>query len=136
MKSEPAGEVGFTWGGDDYVLRFGMGAIRAFELATGLSIFDAFDHIEAVQAGRERVRLTVLGDLICAGLAHYHPDVEPETAMEMAVDPAVNAALIEGYSDSMPRAKGGAGSPPKPAGRKRAGTGTRSSSGGAKRGKK
>lgn len=135
MKPEPAGEVGFSWEGADYTLRFGMGAIRAYERATGGSVFDAFDHIQAVQEGRERVRLTVLGDLICAGLAHYHPDVDPETAMAMAVDPAVNAALIEGYAESMPVAKGGGGNPPKPAGRKRGGTGARSSSAGAKRGK-
>jgi hypothetical protein len=135
MTVQSVGEVGFAWGGADFTLRFDMGAIRSFEIATGQSIFDAFDHLQAAQEGRVRPRLSLLGDLVRAGLSAYHPDIDAETAMEMAIDPLVSEALIGSYVESMPRKKVDDSDPPKPAGRKRSGTGTRSSRAGSRRGK-
>ncbi len=131
---ESVGEVGFRWRDADYTLRFDMGAVRAFELATNLSIFDAFDHLDLAKQGQVRPRLSLLGDLLCAGLAWHHPETDATTAMEMAVDPAVAQALIMGGTEAMPMAKAGADNPRAPAGGARGGNGTRSSKAGRRRG--
>jgi hypothetical protein len=116
MFSAQAGEVALQWRGQSLTLVFDFAAIKAFE-SEGESLFTALDHLQAVAMSDQidpktgvrhpvvRPRVTMIAELVSAGLQRHHPEVTPEMALEMVGDAEVWGALFAGYAAAMPSPK-------------------------------
>lgn len=113
MARRLAGEAGFDFAGESFLLVFDMSAIAHFEDATDQSIFEIFGQLDAARTGAKPPKLSTLGALLQSGLSRHHPDVTRETAMEMVSDPHVMAMLGAGFESSMPAAEKDAPERPK-----------------------
>ena len=71
---------------------------------TGKSIFSLIGELAKAADGGSMPLLTTLGQAVLAGLHRHHPDTELPEAMKMALDPAVQDALVGGFNAAMPKA--------------------------------
>lgn len=104
-KANPeTGEVVFPFDGADWRLVFDMPAVAIFEQMTGKSIFSLIGQLKEASDGGPLPMLSTLGQAVLAGLHRHHPDTELGETMRMALDPAVQDALIGGFNAAMPKA--------------------------------
>jgi hypothetical protein len=128
MAPPPKQEVAFEVDGARYVLVFDFTAIAHFEDLADLSLVDALGAMEQAQAGGRAPKISHIGYLLQAGFRRHHPDMTPDEALALAMNPAVQAQLGVAVSAAMGGDESGNARAPAKTGAKAAAlTGTRSS---------
>jgi hypothetical protein len=86
------GEVGFEAGGESYTLRYSIDALCELEAAAGMGT----PAIARVLADEDKLSLTLLRQIMWAGLRDHHPDVDLKAAGELIVL-AGGASVVMGF---------------------------------------
>lgn len=128
MANPHKGEVAFDADGKTYTLRFSSNAICELEERLDKSFTKIGAELQAaVETDPASIRFGTLRAIFWAGLQDHHPDIDLAAAGDVmiAAGGAVQAmALIGGaFVAAFPAREGGAGNPPKGAGKRKAGTG-------------
>ena len=93
MSVAPKQEVAFEVDGARYVLAFDFAAIAYFEDLADISLVDALAAMERAQQGGGSPKISHLGYLLQAGFRRNHPDMTPDTALALALNPDVQSQL-------------------------------------------
>ena len=135
--SSPKGEVSFDFADERYTLIFDFEAIAYFEDIAGDSMIDVMAGMEKAQAAGKTPKISHLGYLLQAGFQRHQPEMTPQEALAMAVQPDVQRQLGVAVSKAMPDADavaGEEGNAKAPANKKKASTGKRPSRAHSKQG--
>lgn len=133
MTTPPRQEVAFEHEGRRYVLVFDFAAIAHFEDLADISLIDALGTMEQAQQAGRSPKISHLGYLLQAGFRRHHPEMTPDEALALAVDPVVQTQLglavsaAMGGGEAAGEVEGNAKAPATTGSKDKASTGKRSS---------
>jgi hypothetical protein len=120
--------VTFEFDGASYTAIADHMTIVRYERAADRSFAYVMLHLDRVQAIGELPKFSELAYLVQAMLGQHHPDIDLETAMQMAADPAVFAQMSATLGAALPTGKKDASRPlakaaKRPPAKRKSGTG-------------
>jgi len=95
-------ELAAEYLGQTYTLVFDMETVARYEEATDRSLIALLQGWQG-DAVKAPPKLSDLGQILLAALGEHHPELTRSHAMEMIMDPGVQALFNEGLAASMPQ---------------------------------